>query len=51
MRAIETEERRGVMEALVDENAVGALRTGRALSTAAFEWPRLLVGDSDPSTG
>jgi hypothetical protein len=27
------------------------LRMGRALSTAAFDWPRLLLGDSDPSNG
>lgn len=27
------------------------LRMGRVLSTAAFEWPRLLFGDGDPSDG
>lgn len=27
------------------------LRTGRVLATAVFDWPGLLVGDGDPSTG
>ena len=27
------------------------LRTGRVLATAGFEWPRLLLGDGDPSSG
>jgi hypothetical protein len=27
------------------------LRTGRVLPTRVFDWPRLLVGDGDPSTG